>query len=271
MPLEYIHFDSLNQVYSTSNTFSTYTITAGSASSAPNAFNCEFSLPQPKRYVKKIHLRSVELPLAFPNVRANSNLNIITLATTFTGGVYSNFYSMTLPDKVYNDVNVLLSDINARFLTLYPTVNIIFSINSTKGFVQITSTSSAIFTSNIFVVQTNLTYLLGFRNPLNTLSTRLTVAGATYQLNIDNYINMYIPSVQAATTNANNTLCHFKIPLNATNGIIYYQGDNSSFEQAINLQSSAIIQKLQVCLYDRFGYSINSAGIDYSFSLGFET
>jgi hypothetical protein len=270
MTIEYIHFDSFNQTYSTSNQNSTYTITTGSASAGPNSFNCEFTLPQPKHWIKKIHLRSVEIPLGFPNIRASSNLNTISLATTYSGGVYSNFYNITLPDKTYTDINVLITDINALFLSLYPSVNIIFSLNSTSGFIQINSSTSATFTSYIYIVQTNLSYVLGFRPAINTLSTRQTIAGASYQLNFDNYINMYIANVQAATTNANNTLCHFKIPLNAVSNVIYYNSESSSFAQYINITSTAVIQKLTIVIYDRFGYSLHSGNLDWSFSLGFE-
>ena len=270
MTIEYLHFDSFNQVYSTSNQFNTYTITAGSSTAGPNSFNTEFSLPQPKHYVKKIHLRSVEIPLGFPNIRANSNLNSITVATTYSGGVYSGLYTITLADKTYRDINSLITDINTQFTSLYPTILITFSIAS-NGFVQVVSTATAIFTSFVYIVQTNLTYLLGFRPAINVSTTRQTIAGATYQLNIDNFISMYITNVQSATTNANNTLCHFKIPLNAINGVVYFIGDGNTFQQFINLTSTAVIQKLNIVMYDRFGYSLHSGNLDYSFSLGFET
>ena len=42
MTIEYLHFDSFNQVYSTSNQFNTYTITAGSSTAGPNSFNTDF-------------------------------------------------------------------------------------------------------------------------------------------------------------------------------------------------------------------------------------
>ena len=102
------------------------------------------------------------------------------------------------------------------------------------------------------------------------MTARLTVGISVVLLNIDNYINMYITNVSAQSTNANNTLCHFKIPLNASNGVIYYTGDNSSFSQNINVNSSLLISKLSIIVTDRFGYSLHSNNIDYSFSLGFE-
>jgi len=128
-----------------------------------------------------------------------------------------------------------------------------------------------LYLHRFFIVQTNLIYLLGFRPAINVLTTRQTIAGATYQLNIDNFISMYITNVQSATTNANNTLCHFKIPLNATNGVVYYIGDGNTFQQFINLTSTAVIQKIHVCIYDRFGYSLHSGNLDWSFSIGLET
>jgi hypothetical protein len=181
--IEYLHFDSLNQTYNSSNQFNTFPIVIGSATSGPNSFNCDFSLPSVRRNVKKIQLKSIELPLAFPNIRANSNLNTIAVATTLTGTVYSGVYNIALSDKVYKDISTLLSDINAQFLLLYPSVNIIFSVNA-SGYIQVSSSSSGIFSSNILVINSNLTYLLGFRT-YNTMTTRLTTAIAPYQLNIE--------------------------------------------------------------------------------------
>ena len=267
--IEFIHFDSLNQKYCSSNAFNTFPFDITNPTSCPNAFNCDFALPQPKYNIKKIYLRSIEIPLGFNNVRANSNLHYISIATTYIGGVYSNFYNVYLPDKTYKDINTLLADINTGYALAFPTINIVFSLNA-SGLVQVSSTSTAIFTNLIYVVSTNLSYLLGFRNNLNTSTTRLTVAAGVYILNIDNYISMYITNVSASSTNANQTLCHFKIPLNATNGIVYYNSESASFSQFINVNPSLVIQKLNICIYDRFGFSLHSNNLDYSYSLGLE-
>ena len=135
MTIEYIHFDSLNQSYNSSSQFNTFPIVNGSSNAGPNSFNCDFSLPTVKKNVKKIHLKSIELPLAFCNVRGNSNLNTIVIATTLVGSVYSGFYNIALSDKIYKDINTLLNDINTQFFILYPTVNILFSLNN--GYVQV--------------------------------------------------------------------------------------------------------------------------------------
>jgi hypothetical protein len=102
------------------------------------------------------------------------------------------------------------------------------------------------------------------------MTTRLTTAISPYQLNIDNYISMYVANVSASSTNANNTLCSFKIPLNSVNGVIYYNSENSSSPQVINVNPSLIISKLTIVILDRFGFTLHSNNIDYSFTLSLE-
>ena len=86
-------------------------------------------------------------------MRKNSNNNIFTVATTYDGTTYTNQYSISLADKTYNSITTLLADINALFLATYPTVNII--LTNVNGYIQVTSTSSAVFTGNIYIVPTN--------------------------------------------------------------------------------------------------------------------
>ena len=65
--------------------------------------------------------------------------------------------------------------------------------------------------------------------------------------------------------------CSFKIPLNSSQNVIYFNSENSSFTQDINFNDvNYIINKLDVIITDRYANSINSNGLDYSFSLGIE-
>ena len=83
---------------------------------------------------------------------------------------------------------------------------------------------------------------------------------------------MYITNLSAqASHNANGVLCHFKIITNATSGVVYYSSENNSYIQSIEVNSSIPIQSINVVMTDRWGYSLNSSGLDYSFSLAFES
>ena len=271
MTIQYINFDSLNgATYNTSSQFNTYTFNSSYLNTAPNAFNATFNLQTPLRNIKKIYLKSIEIPIGFNNIRANSKTNIIGVATGYDGTSYINIYSITLADKTYTSITSLISDINLAFATLYPSVNIIFAVSN--SYITVTSSSSSTFTTNIYVVPTNLSYMLGFRNNLNTMATRLITSACVYMLNVDNYINMYITNLSAQATHNNNGVCsHFKIITNTTNGVVYYSSESNSYQQCIEVNHQIPLTNLNVVLTDRWGYSINASGLDYSFSLMFET
>ena len=73
------------------------------------------------------------------------------------------------------------------------------------------------------------------------------------------------------TTTNSLIACSFKIPLNSSQNVIYFNSENSSFTQDINFNDvNYIINKLDVIITDRYANSINSNGLDYSFSLGIE-
>ena len=267
-----INFDSLNGcVYNTGNTYNTYAFNSAYLNLAPNSFNANFTLQTPLRNIKRISLKSIEMPIGFNNIRSSSKTNIIGVSVSYDGTTYRTIYSITLSDKTYSSITTLLNDINTAFATLYPSVNIYFVVN-TSGYVTVASATTAIFTGNMYVVGTTLAYILGFRTGLNTLATRLTTAATVYNLNIDNYLNMYITNISAqASNNANGVLNHFKIILNSTNGVVYYVAESNSYKQSIEVNPHIPISSLNILMTDRFGFSVNSSSLDYSFTLSFET
>jgi hypothetical protein len=273
MTINIINLDSLNgSTYNTSGQYNTYAFNTAYLNLSPNAFNANFKLKTPLFNIKKIYLKSIEIPIGFNNIRASSKTNIIAVSnSTNADGTYKSPYSISLPDKTYSNINTLITDINAAFLALYPTVNIIFAVNS-SGYITVSSSTSLTFNLNILVIPTNLSYMLGFRNDSNIMITRLTTAPAVYMLNIDNYINMYISNLSTSHShNQNGILCHFKIITNCINGTIYYVAENNSYEQCIEINSTIPITELNIVFTDRFGYSLNSSGLDYSCTFSFES
>ena len=69
------------------------------------------------------------------------------------------------------------------------------------------------------------------------------MAAGPYNLNYDNYLNMYIYNVPNPGVQANTNLCTFKIPLNASNGVVYYLSENTGFSQYVDFSISN-------CLYN---------------------
>jgi hypothetical protein len=68
-----------------------------------------------------------------------------------------------------------------------------------------------------------------------------------------------------------NQLMSFKIPLNATNGSIYYTAENISFSQFIEItDENFILNNLKIQVYDQFNNLLDNNGINWSFTLAFQ-
>jgi hypothetical protein len=92
-----------------------------------------------------------------------------------------------------------------------------------------------------------------------------------YNLNIDNYLTMYITNLSGQdTTNVNGRLLSFKIPLNCVNGQVLYYGESSTFIQTISITDPKfILSSMNIMILDRFGYPIRGSSTShYSFTLG---
>ena len=91
-----------------------------------------------------------------------------------------------------------------------------------------------------------------------------------YNLNIDDYLTMYITNLSGADiTNVNGRLLSFKIPLNAVNASVLYYGESNTFVQTISITDPKfVIRSMNIMILDRFGFPINGGKADYSFTLG---
>jgi hypothetical protein len=260
-PSELINIDTFGQTYSTNNQYQTYSLSTASIATAPNSYNINVPLNFTRSNVKRIALKSLEMPIGFPSIRASSNLHILTIASD---SAYATSYSIVLSDKNYSLIATLIADINAAFTGTYPTYGITVQLAS-NGNVQIVSTNSSIFPSNIYVKPNFLAYLLGFRAGLNTLTTRNIIAAAAYRLSLDDYVNLYLPQFSSNLLNTNGTNCSFKIPINATNGVVHYRTDpNPAY---VGVSPGFHFNSISLCIYDKFGYSLSSYGQDISLTL----
>jgi hypothetical protein len=207
------------------------------------------------------------MPLTFNTIRSANNSNILTISDSA-----GNLYTIILPDKSYSSILSLLTDINSLLTTTYPSVGITFSMSG--GLVQMNFPTTgdwadgASFNDNL-LSQT----ILGFDPVFYNAGTGVLSAIWPPQLNYDLYLNMYLYNFP--NSNANNELipCSYKIPLNAVNGqgVVFYQGENATFLQYVDVPPHTIINQIGIALYDRYGFSINGAGSDYSLTLLLET
>ena len=249
-------------------------------------YSCSFPLAIPIRNLKRLQLNSIEIPLLFNNIRYSSNnllsLNYLSFNYVFNSVTYT--YSGNIPENYYNSITTLINVINTQLITYFTSVSRVCSVtfnSNSYNQVTITSTNCVVTLNNSTTVSNNnlrLSYpfmneILGFNgvNETNFTSGSTLTASSRYNLNVDNYLNMNLYNITASTQNANNLYCSFKIPLNASNGVMYYSFINSTYSQHIdNTDNNYILDKLLVKMSDRWGNTINANGADYSFTLEIE-
>ena len=256
---QFAHFDSCQAKYITdvNNT------TGVSA----NPYKASFPMNQTFSKIKRVYLKSVELPQGFSNVRkgATDNLKFTLNGTT---------YSVTLNEKYYSSITTLITDLNTACVGVVGGVTITFSLSqllTTPNRLLITFSGTTVTTFTI--IDTNLSkYVLGFRAGIDTLAGQVYSASySNFNLSFDNYILLYIPSLNGMNACMGQQISTFKIPLNSNTNTVYYYFEGSSFSQFVDITDRNLnLSSLTVFVYDRFGYNLTPMGLDYSFSLAIE-
>lgn len=307
MSLTYYHFDTLHHTSTVgsshvatnplTNSLELVTTQGGlhKVYKGNNTFNPTFVLSQPIHYPKKIYLKSVEMPITFNNIRASNNTNALTILNK--GFVYD----IELPDKSYSNIQELLNEMNVKLSLQYKNsyMEPITEISLTQEQIeqkkqqQIQSnTPQFIVSGNNIVLRTlNPDYfpmsLIGNTNLIiqvlgfneftgsdylhvnQTSNTNSLTSFSSFNIAYDTYVNMYIPNVPLKTTSSNDHIINFKLPMkNAFNGTIFYEQENTSFAQCLEITNERfILSQLEVQVLDRFGCQIPSNGSQWSFTL----
>ena len=270
--------------------FSNYEYDANNTSGITySPYYASYNLSQVLKNVMKISLISIEIPLLFNNIRTSTiqsqSLNYLAFEYTKTGQQSTTItkFSLNVTENTYNNVNTLCTVINDQLAS---------------GLTGFTVTFSVSITNKIIINTTGLTYFKLLNDSFEKLSdnslkfiyprcaypfmnkilgfsdgaTGLTLqASNRYNLNIDNYLNFIIMNVPTNNSNVNNFMCNYKIGLNATNGSIYYNFQNSTYNQDIEINDvNYILNKFIVRIKDRYNNDINAQGADYSFTLKIE-
>ena len=257
-----VNCDTYNSSYLENSPLTTFRNVSNVSYLTTNSFQTRISLPYPLYGTYRIFLKNLQLPVSINNIRSTSNLNTIGIYTGIdSSGNKLNHLQVIIPDGYYSTITSLLTEINSLFSSNYPSYNIVFSQNSTNSnYLQVTSTSF----STIYVDSTNLSQMLGFNSNLNVIGNGVTTASIVYRLSVDDYITMYIANTSNHSINTTKTPCSFKIPLNSVNGVVFYH-ENSN---AIFVNTSfSTLSYLDVYMFDRYGYSLHSGNVDYSFTL----
>jgi len=227
---------------------------------ANNCYDTTFTLPNAYRRIRKINLASLEMPIVFTNIRNENTSNILKISID---GV---IHTRVLDKKNYTDIQDLINDINTSFdfIGVSPS-RPIFSLEN-EEFVKITvGTPKDFILFDSVLVNLVLGFPKGFKSNSKVNFVR---ASYHYNLNYDNFISLYL-NIPSTCTSSGNRLISYKIPLNGLAGMVYYLGQNSTFEQSIVItDQNFVLTGFRIQVFDRFGYPITQA-TDYTFTLAF--
>ena len=228
-----------------------------------NAYDVNFTLSNTYKRIRKINLSSLEMPIVFTNIRNENTSNKIRLT------VGSVDYNITLNNKNYTSIASLLADLNAEFSKIgttstRPTVSLGDRISG-NNCVRITIPSINTITLYDSLLVNSV---LGFPKFVNWSGSPTTsiLGSYPYNLNYDNFISLYV-DIPSTCTSSGNRLMSYKIPLNALSGMVFYLGQNNTFEQSIVItDQNFVLTGFRIQVFDRFGYPIIQA-VDYTFTL----
>lgn len=238
---EFLHFDSLNAIKST------------------DVFNATFNLQKTYTKIKNIHIKNVELPICFPNIRSGN------LSNNLQFSINSVNYSTTITERNYTTISALLTDLNTAIATTL----------TSSGFTLVLSTG---IKNNLIVTMTGALTNLTIRN--TTLSIILGLNGATtsslsytspnsFNINYDLYVLMSFDNIPSVFSSSGNIRSALKIPLgtNYANINNYFSHRSDNDMSLIVYDANFIFQNLQIKFYDRFGYVLSNNNVDYSFTI----
>ena len=231
-------------------------------------YNISLSLPSPFTNIKRILLKSVQMPIAMPNVRSTNTSNLFSLA--WTVGVTGAAHTTKFPTSIYSTFTDISPRLAAASSAIYnypldTRINISFSTQlDDNGFTVcvLTHTASTLTIKDSILMNT----ILGFRSGLYLYSP--IVAAFPLNLFYDTHLYMYIPNIP--TNNYSSKQATFKIPLlngySTTMKNLYYEDVNEHQAITFNNNNNFILDKLNIIINDKFGCPIKGF-YDYSFSL----
>jgi hypothetical protein len=146
---QFLHFDSASATYITDNSNTT-----GNFS---NPYNALFPMNQSFRKIKRVYLKSCELPIGFSNIRTGST---DTLSLKINGTIYG----ATLSEKYYQTMAALITDMNTACSGGFGGSVPVFSLTtSTTTPYRLKVTFSGTTVTSFNFIDTNLSeYILGF-------------------------------------------------------------------------------------------------------------
>ena len=254
---QFLHFDSAAATYITDAQNTT-----GNSSNPYEAF---FPMNQSFRKLKRVYLKSCELPVGFSNCRKGST-------DTSNFKLNGTTYTVTLTEKYYQTMDSLVTDINTACSGGFGGSVPLFALTtSTTTPYRLAVTFSGTTVTTFQFLDTLLSkYILGFRST-DALSANTVNSSCNYNMSADSYILMYIPSFNSLNANMSGNISTFKIPLLGFTNSVFYYFDFNSFVQYVDISDlNLVLSGLKVILYDKWGRNLQPNGLDWSFTLQVE-
>jgi len=252
--------------FDTINAIKTYDSYIGSINSNfYHPYNCYFPLKNPIKNVKRITLKSVEMPLNLFTIRTENGVYKIGL--TFSYSTYTNIYiNFTVGVGSYTTAS-LLTNINSALST---------ALGSTYGSLSIVFTTLTVYSGVVCQITNNCTSLtidsntltnniLGYTNRFNSTGSQALISNSPINVNaIDTCLYLQFPNLP--NTNNNNNFCNFKLQLyNVYNGILNFN-DSAEHQSLIFNNTPFILDKINVLVTDRLGQPLTGY-YNWTFSL----
>lgn len=268
MPTKFLHLDTY---------YSTYLTPSGNtATSRTNPYTVQFNLTDKIRNVRRVTLKSAEIPISFGQLRgASSNLVNSYMQVAINGTTYS----FTMSSRTYTSIDALLTDLNSSWTTYVGTpsgAGGTWSTYTTSDGAANTFRVQLAFPTNTTCVWTDTPFsrcVLGIISQYDSITNNTgMIASGNYNLAPDNFIVMSIAQLPIVAYSANGKPVTFKIPLTDSYGSVNFYSDRNNFEQFVEMPVSQqfILDKLDVTITDRWGLNLNPFYTDYSFSLQVE-
>ena len=251
---QFLHFDSAAATYIVD--------TANTTGNTSNPYKALFPMNQSFNKIKRVYLKSCELPIGFSNIRKGST---DTLNFKLNGTIYI----VTLTEKYYQTMDSLITDINTACSGGFGGSVPSFALtSSTTTPYRLVVTFTGTTVTSFQFLDTNLSkYILGFRST-DALAANTVTSSCNYNMSADSYILMYIPSLNSMNASMSGQISTFKIPLLGFTNSVFYYFDYNSFVQYVDITDpNLVLSGLQVILFDKWGRNIQPNGIDYSFTL----
>jgi hypothetical protein len=268
MPTKFLHFDTYFADYLTN--------TQNTATTRPNPYEVQFTLPAQIRNVRRVALKSAEVPVSFGQTRGAVVQS--SCAGYYAVKINGTRYEFTMSSRTYSSITSFITDFQTEWDAFVGTpsgkggtLSVITEVGASgnQHFLLFTFPTS---TTVEFVDGVLSRSIMGFKSSIDSATGTGIGASGRFNLNADNFLAMYIKDIPNSSTSVSSKPCTFKIPLNAGYGNVCYYSDGAGFAQWVDVPAhyNYNMDRLTVSIYDRWGYQINPWGGDYTFTLAID-